>query len=130
MIAAIPGNSRSRRAVYFGCACAFVAFLLYSAPHRVHHFFEPIAGSHQPESGNHTHDREPSPRPNGGSDCVFQFAANRCLLSLNAPAAQSAPALLVATIPVRTSARILSNPRRKVFTIRAPPISPRISPQL
>jgi hypothetical protein len=65
-------------------AAAFLFFVLYSAPHRVHHFFEQgtVAATqndnqawhdHTPAANGHDHKREPpQPRP---TDCAAQLAA-------------------------------------------------------
>jgi hypothetical protein len=59
-------------------AAAFLFFLLYSSPHRVHHFFEQV----QPQSHEHSHDHRDA--SSNDSDCVFQSAASRCSVGLTA----------------------------------------------
>jgi hypothetical protein len=59
-------------------AAAFLFFLFYTAPHRVHHFFErgqPHTAAHKQDR----HDHSDSPNPSGrDADCVFQASSNRC----------------------------------------------------
>jgi hypothetical protein len=71
-------------------AAAFLFFVLYSAPHRVHHFFEqrPVAAAQDnnqawhgdPSAANgHDHEREPpQPKP---TDCAAQLAAQNTHLA-------------------------------------------------
>jgi hypothetical protein len=74
-------NRRSYAAIV--SAAAFVFFLLYTAPHRVHHFFEQRMAAADPHdharssdrNATHEHDHEGnSPRPQR-SDCAAQMAA-------------------------------------------------------
>ena len=75
-------NRRSHAATVY--AAAFVFFLLYTAPHRVHHFFEQAPLAPDEHHGHarssdpgttHEHDHEGnSPHPRR-SDCAAQMAA-------------------------------------------------------
>jgi hypothetical protein len=77
-------SHKNRGQVRVAVAAAFLFFVLYSAPHRVHHFFEqgPVAAAqdsnqawHNDPSGanGHDHEREsPQPKP---TDCAAQLAA-------------------------------------------------------
>ena len=64
------------------CAATFLFFLLYTAPHRVHHFFdraEPV--SHANTDDHHDNSDQPNQASND-ADCVFQTSANRCAAGL------------------------------------------------
>ena len=109
---------KPQRFTYLATATFFLFFLVYSAPHRVHHFFDKYP-AHQPptveqsaQSGNHSKAPDVS--------CVFHLAAKSCHLV--------SAAVHVAALPVffenfsswsqaRIAARFLSN----AFLIRAPP---------
>jgi hypothetical protein len=85
-------RGRARVAV----AAAFLFFVLYSAPHRVHHFFEqgPVAAAQDnnqawhrdPSAANgHDHEREsPQPKP---TDCAAQLAAQNTHFAAPSPIA-------------------------------------------
>jgi hypothetical protein len=73
--------ARSLSALY---AASFLFFLLYSAPHRVHHFFDQVQpASHANSSHHHDENDRRDSAPNA-ADCVFQAAANRCADGLGA----------------------------------------------
>ena len=102
-------------------AVSFVFFLVYSAPHRVHHFFEQIPSSTQNHSSDdQNHSRHNQKTPNG-SDCVFQISANRCAANLAAqvdtPALTESPEMLIVLASSRSVQSSLSAP----FQIRSPP---------
>jgi hypothetical protein len=65
------------------CVAALLFFLCYTAPHRVHHFFDRA----QPQSTAHTDDHhgnsDTSNQPPNDTDCVFQTSANRCAAGLS-----------------------------------------------
>jgi hypothetical protein len=104
------------------CAAAFVSFLVYSAPHRVHHFFDQaIRASHNHSDAHHNksnHHENPTKDP----DCAFQVSANRCVFGQ------------IAQTPLLTLAPIVHNLfvfhgndnqqgfLASIFHIRAPPI--------
>jgi|ERR1041384_3869726 hypothetical protein len=63
-------------------AASFLMFLVYSAPHQVHHSFEQLPKAHH-HDGDHEH---PKHGTNHGSSaeakCVFQLSASRCHVGL------------------------------------------------
>jgi hypothetical protein len=75
------------RALHFGSALALLFFLIASAPHRVHHFFERQArheDSHvahaatHDHGSEHQHDHEQKPAPaSQASDCVVLSVAQQ-----------------------------------------------------
>ena len=102
-------------------ALSFVFFLVYSAPHRVHHFFEQIPSSSQNHSSDdQNHSKHDKKTPNG-SDCVFQISANRCAANVatqvDAPALTESPEILIVLASSRAVQSSLSAP----FQIRSPP---------
>ena len=74
------------KALHFGSAFVLLFFLIASAPHRVHHFFERQAlpeDSHVADAASHDHDGEPrhdherKPAPaSQASDCVVLSVAH------------------------------------------------------
>jgi hypothetical protein len=60
------------------CAGSFLFFLCYTAPHRVHHFFDQARPlSHASADDHHSNSDKPNQAPDA-ADCVFQASANRC----------------------------------------------------
>ena len=108
------------RSVSVFCAASFLFFLLYSAPHRVHHFFDQV----QP-ADHHSDNRRDKPdhhqKRAGDSDCVFQASASHCAIGLTA---QIAPFTLAPFVQNLVSCP--ESPSRDLFLsgsfqIRAPP---------
>ena len=102
MQALMPIASLDRRGkTRLGLATAFLFFVLYSTPHRVHHFFEnlpssqagdhetaPVAassGGHEHEHDHHSGPESSDPRRSSTSDCVAQSVAQNSHLSFHQP---------------------------------------------
>jgi hypothetical protein len=103
-------------------AASFLFFLLYSAPHRVHHFFERTAPHSHDQSHNDHHqpNHHDNSAPNG-SDCVFQVSASRCTIGL---AAQIQPLVLMLFAQRSLVFPKSTSPEQSLagsFQIRAPP---------
>jgi hypothetical protein len=103
-------------------AASFLFFLLYSAPHQVHHFFEqlPKANYHgNDEHQNTDRDGRSSTEPN----CVFQISASRCHLGLAWQVAPVLWSLLVSPLAFVQAVTNTTNFRPASFQIRAPPLA-------
>lgn len=83
--------SLPKRGLYFSAALTFLFFLAFSAPHRVHHFFEQAkqhvaevkAHDHSEGTDHSGHDRpSPSSKP---SDCAVLSVAQTAHASLVTP---------------------------------------------
>jgi hypothetical protein len=80
--------SDSRRYIYLSAAVAFLFFLVFSTPHRVHHFFEGFpaqsdghgaqAKAHGHAGGeHHSHNKQHGQKPSSQNDCsVLSVAKN------------------------------------------------------
>jgi hypothetical protein len=110
-----------RRSPYFICASVFLFFLLYSAPHRVHHFFDQFPQTHDHGDHNHSQDTHRDNRSDSGTNCVFQASASRCQLSLAASIGPVLPPILRAEVFIPRIARAALSVFVKTFQIRAPP---------
>jgi hypothetical protein len=98
-----PGKKTTilTRTICFGSALALLFFLIASAPHRVHHFFEQIplpedlnlAHADNHHSGEHDHDQKPKPSSQQ-NDCVLLSVAQHSQVS----AVQSFDIAIVDTI--------------------------------
>jgi len=113
--------SESTRLTHLGFAASFLFFLLYSAPHRVHHLFEQIeAANRQGAHDRHGESKRQNTSSNG-SDCVFQASANRCAIGLTTQTPQLTLTLLIqSTVDFREKI----HPHQflgAAFQIRAPP---------
>jgi hypothetical protein len=71
-----------KRGLHLHVAASFLFFLVVSAPHRVHHFFEqggfaPRSGAaHSHDAGEESHDHQRAPQGTGGGvDCTVQSLA-------------------------------------------------------
>ena len=113
--------SKLTRAAYFLYSGVFLFFLLYSAPHRVHHFFDSYRqATHGADADDHrTHD--PRTPIASDSNCVFQAAANGCHWGPTALVQHVLPSVimtnLAASIDSAMRQRFLFYP----FQVRAPP---------
>jgi hypothetical protein len=102
MQAFIPIASLDRRGkARLALAAAFLFFVLYSTPHRVHHFFEnlpssqtgdhetaPVAsssGGHEHEHDHHSGPESSDPRRSSKSNCLAQSVAQNSHLSFHQP---------------------------------------------
>jgi hypothetical protein len=114
-----PASLQSRCAAGFWAA-SLLFFILYSAPHSVHHFFEQHSAATHDDSANHHGTDQPNKSTNN-SDCVFQISASRCTFGLTAQPQSFSPIDLVQALIIygspRRSPRFFSSP----FPIRAPP---------
>jgi len=104
-------------------AAAFLFFLLYSAPHQVHHVFEQPPQAHH-HGANHDHSTgDRHDRSSTDSNCVFQISASRCYLGL---VANFLPAVLPMLIGLFTDIHPSdsgSTYLAAAFHIRAPPLA-------
>jgi hypothetical protein len=127
----VPAGSRGKACVLV--AAAFLFFVLYSAPHRVHHLLEqaPFApaqtnaatdGGHSASDNHHGHNRIPKTPGTNPADCAVQSLAQ------NAHA--STPALI--GLPAQTAACSRRNETAVAWTAsfnpspfaqRAPPLA-------
>jgi hypothetical protein len=103
------------------CAAAFLFFLVYSAPHRVHHFFEKIPAASQEHADDHHNNPDHQNKSPTESDCVFQVSASRCVIGLTPliqPLTTALPVHDVVDFPDTVIPQISLT---SVFQIRAPP---------
>ena len=117
-----PGEIRSRTAAGLWAA-AFLFFLIYSAPHRVHHFFDPLLQTAHDDADHEQPNSNRNDRSSSDSNCVFYVTASQCHVGL---AWQVSPALL--PILVRPLANFQeagnnANFLPTAFHIRAPPLT-------
>lgn len=124
--------SAKRRSVYLGAAVVILFFLILSAPHRVHHFFQqfPVSAEHHAvhvqnhehaDGGRHGHDSQRDRPPGQQSDCVVLSVAEKALVSV----VQSFSFAVVERIvtrdpdqPIMPASSFNSSP----FAQRAPPV--------
>jgi hypothetical protein len=110
------------RALYLSVAGSLLFFLVYSTPHRVHHFFDSHkAEAHQKSADEHHDDHHRRSHPTE-PDCVFQAAANGCQFGLttNAPLT-TAPPTEIRRFDAPTHNRAQLQYLIKAFQVRAPP---------
>jgi len=102
-------------------AVSFVFFLVYSAPHRVHHYFEQVPNPSQHHSRDDQNQSKHDHKTPNASDCVFQASANRCAANLTAqvdtPTLTESLEIVAVFAPSRSPQSSLSAP----FQIRSPP---------
>jgi hypothetical protein len=110
-------------------ATSFLFFLVVSAPHRVHHFFEQGAlapqgdvGAHSNDQGETDHDHQRAPQaPGGDIDCAVQSLAQ------NAHAA--APPLIALPFEEFTCARTERPAVARAASFNPSPFSQRAPPR-
>ncbi|HEY7218469.1 MAG TPA: hypothetical protein VH985_08745 [Candidatus Binatia bacterium] len=104
-------------------AAAFLFFLLYSAPHQVHHFFDQFPNEHHHDTNHGPSHGDRDNRSSTDTNCAFQASASRCHLGM---AWQIAPASLliwVQTLPIVHTADSGFHFLPAAFHIRAPPLA-------
>jgi hypothetical protein len=115
-------NSLTARSAYALCAVSLLFFIVYTAPHRVHHFFDQVQSANHDRSDEH-HKREQPNKSGAETDCVFQLSANRCALSTTAPFQALALTRLVQDLFISHDSHRPISFSTAAFHIRAPPIS-------
>jgi hypothetical protein len=113
--------SKLTRTAHFLYSGVFLFFLSYSAPHRVHHFFDSYQQAHHgADADDHrSHDRS-TPIAND-SNCVFQAAANNCHLAPTALVQHFSPSVMLADLTVSVDSAIRQRFLFSPFQVRAPP---------
>jgi hypothetical protein len=104
--------------------CLFTAFFVFvflveSAPHRVHHFFEEFPDP-QPE-GHADHHQNPSRSTPDNPPCIAQSVAQSCHLNLIASVSLPRVQTTVEAVVLSREAWI-PNPTPSPFSKRAPPL--------
>jgi len=115
-------NSLTARSAYALGATALLFFIVYTAPHRVHHFFDQVQSASHEDSGDHHKNEQPN-KSRAESDCVFQVSANRCALSTTAQVQPLPLTRLVQDLFVFYDNNRPQQYHTATFQIRAPPIS-------
>ena len=114
-------RSQTIRGLYTLWAASFLFFLFYSAPHRVHHFFDQVRPASHATSGDHHDKTDQQNKAPNASDCVFQASANRCAFGLTAQTQPLGQTLLFQGIVDFRDITNQSQYLASVFHIRAPP---------
>ena len=116
-----PEMSRLSRGAYALLAASFLFFILYSAPHRVHHFFDQAQEVSQHDTGVHHGNTDHQNELPADPDCVFQASANRCAFGVTA---QFQPLTLILLVQDLLIFYDTTRPQQfltAAFHIRAPP---------
>jgi hypothetical protein len=113
--------SKLTRAACFFYSGVFLFFLLYSAPHRVHHSFDSYQQAHQGADADDHRSRVPRTPIASDSNCVFQAAANICQLAPTALVQFFPPSVILADLTVPVDSAIRQRFLPHAFQIRAPP---------
>jgi hypothetical protein len=103
-------------------AAAFLFFLVYSAPHRVHHFFDQANLTSHDHSDNHHGESNHNDKSTQDPDCFFQAAANRCVFGSTEQIQPLTLALIVYDLLVFNDSPDQQQFLAGIFQIRAPPI--------
>src|SRR4030095_9422588 len=101
-------------------AASFLFFLVYSAPHQVHHFFEQSPNAHHHETG-HEHSHSEHNNRYSTADCVCQASVSRCHLGLAWQITPASMPIIVQPFTFFLAADHGSNFLPTAFQIRAPP---------
>ena len=109
------------RALYLSVAGSLLFFLIYSTPHRVHHFFDTHKVEAQQNSADEHHDDHHRRSHPTEPDCVFQAAANGCQLGFTAHTPLTAAPTVIRRFDVPAPIRAQLQYLIKAFHVRAPP---------
>jgi hypothetical protein len=104
-------------------AATFLFFLLFSAPHQVHHFFDQSPKAHHHETDHEHSNSGENNRNSADSNCVFQVSASRCQLGLAWLVAPASLPILVRPVTLFTPADSGFGHLPTPFQIRAPPLA-------
>lgn len=129
-----PGKqlSLASRGLCLNAAISLLFFVVFSVPHRVHHFFEQTAApeahriahghAHDYSNGNGRDAHDPSPPASKRSDCIVLSVAQSAHVSL----------LALFTLPIFEGAATCRHDHRAttVASRHSSPASPRAPPQL
>jgi hypothetical protein len=102
---------------------SFLFFLLYSAPHQVHHIFKQLPQAHRDNTGHDHSGNDRQDRSSTDSNCVFQISASRCHLGLAANIVPALLPILIRPLDGFRSADDGSSNLAAEFHIRAPPLA-------
>ena len=105
------------------CAAAFVSFLVYSAPHRVHHFFDQATPASHSHSDGHHNKSNQHENPTKDPDCAFQVSAKRCVFGQTEATPSLMPPRIVHDLFVPRGNDDQQESLARTFHIRAPPIA-------
>jgi hypothetical protein len=114
--------STARRCGSAVWAAAFLFFLLYSAPHQVHHVFEQLPQAHHHDADHEHSTPDRHDHSSSGSNCVFQISASRCHLAVAQHVAPTLLAIVIGVLPDFHSSDDATN-LVAAFHIRAPPLA-------
>jgi hypothetical protein len=109
-----------RRSFYLAVSALFLFFLIYSAPHQVHHVFDQVRQSDRYSEDHHSNTDRRGPAKQD-STCVFQSVASRCHASATAVAQPTAVSVLVQNLAGFSEAAGHQRFIPGTFQIRAPP---------
>jgi hypothetical protein len=101
-------------------AASLLFFLLYSAPHSVHHAFEQHSATNHDDSADH-HGKGQQNKSTNNSDCVFQISVSRCAIGLTSQLHWLVPTDLIQDLVIYKDLRHHSRFLSSTFRIRAPP---------
>ena len=113
--------SRLSRGAYALLTASFLFFILYSAPHRVHHFFDQAQEVSQRDTGDHHDNTDHQNKAPSDSDCVFQVSANRCAFGVTAQFQPLTLTKLVHDLMIFHDTTRAQQFLTAAFHIRAPP---------
>src|SRR5262245_15022205 len=97
----VASSGLRTRTVGVFCAASLLFFLGYTAPHRVHHFFDARTSPVHTSAEGHHDQSGPSREVPGDADCVFQVSASRCAdgLSVAGPTWETIPQAQTFLVP-------------------------------
>lgn len=121
MVGPRPMRSEVACAASLLCAGVFLLFLLCSAPHRVHHFFDSSRQAGNASNATDHHGNKQDNPSNNASSCVFQAAANGCHLGSTALVLLFSPSSLVANLTGSVNSKLPKSFHPYASQIRAPP---------
>jgi hypothetical protein len=104
-------------------SASFLFFLIYSAPHQVHHFFEQSAKAHHHDANHEHSSSNRDSHSSADSNCVFQVSASRCHLGLAWQLTLASLPILVRSVTIFHAIDNDTTFLPDAFQIRAPPLA-------
>lgn len=105
------------------CAASLLFFLVYTAPHRVHHLFEDVIPVSHAHDGDHHGDSDRPGDPPAGAECVFQLSASRYAEGIIAPIQPLTTLWFQPRVLVVAARQYSLQSLALAFESRAPPIA-------
>lgn len=114
-------SMKLRQFAYLVTSAFFLSFLIFSTPHRVHHFFDEHKLPDRFTTGNNDRQGNHHRTNSEETTCVFQTVAKTCHVSVSSAVHVFSVPVFIKTVLLPSDARVPSRFLLNALKIRAPP---------